>query len=93
MSINSNIYAGIIVEYITLTDNANVDISSVVRQSFVVGRWYSLKEIKAMIQSVYDVHTPGKTAKATDIEKYFQCTPKKYAVGPGKRENGYMITG
>ena len=73
--------------------NANVDISSVVRQSFVVGRWYSLKDIKAMLQSVYDMHTPGKTAKATDIEKYFQCTPKKYAVGPGKRENGYMITG
>ena len=68
-----------------------IDISGIVRQSFVVGQWYSLKDVKGMLQSIYDTYMPDKKAKATDLLEYMNCTPKKRTDANNNQKNGVLI--
>ena len=57
---------------------------------FMKGRFYTLKEAKAMLQLVYDNLGASMKAKATDLEELLDCSASKQTVG-GRRENGYVI--
>jgi hypothetical protein len=57
---------------------------------FVKGRFYTLKEAKAMLQLVYDNLGASMKAKATDLEELLDCSVSKQTVD-GHRENGYVI--
>ena len=54
--------------------------------AFEVGKIYSLKDVKNMLQQIYDhAGFSGKTAKATDLGKYL-CSPKvQHTDGQGNR--------
>ena len=60
-----------------------------IRVSFPPG-WYSLKDIKTTLQTIYDQLNLTYTAKATDIEQYLDCRPSKRTVN-GVRLNGYEV--
>ena len=69
------------------------DIQEAVRGSFAVGKKYTLQEVKAIIQNIYDHF--GKTdekASAKDIEKYMpgDIAETQYTLD-GKRVKGYRI--
>lgn len=61
-----------------------------IRQTFLED-WYSLADIKCMLQDIYNRLEISKNAKATDILDYFQCKPSKHLSEEGKRINGYTI--
>lgn len=69
------------------------DIQEAVRGSFAVGKKYTLQEVKAIIQNIYDHF--GKTdekASAKDIEKYMpgDIAETQFTLD-GKRVKGYRI--
>jgi hypothetical protein len=57
---------------------------------FVKGQFYTLKQVKAMLQQAYDNLGTGMKAKATDLEGLLNCSTFKKTVN-GCRENGYVI--
>ena len=60
-----------------------------VKQTFTES-WYSLSEIKILLQEIYDDCCPGTKAKAVDLNNYFVCKERKRTIH-GKREKGYEI--
>lgn len=62
-----------------------------IRQTFVAD-WYSLKEIKTILQGIYDRQDIQRNAKATDLATYFTCTPQKRTNRDGTRDNGYALS-
>ena len=57
---------------------------------FTKGQFYTLKQTKEMVQSIYDNYGIAKKAKATDLEELLDCSVSKQTVD-GRRENGYVI--
>ena len=56
------------------------------RQTFKVGVLYSKKEVKALLQQIYDnLGLVGKTAKATDLAAYLPVREKQHMNAEGKR--------
>jgi len=53
--------------------NGAADIKAIVQDKFESGQVYSKKEIKSILQEVYDGIGMKKTAKATDLSKYIDC--------------------
>ena len=53
--------------------NGAADIKIILQNKFESGQVYSKKEIKAVLQDVYDSTGMRKTAKATDLQKYVKC--------------------
>ena len=69
MSINSNIYAGIIVEYITLTDNANVDISDANHES-----------LKNAINCLYAIKDGADNTSHTSVQNLLHKASKDFII-------------
>lgn len=63
-----------------------------IRSSFISGNWYSLKEVKGILQKQYDIYHPGWLAKGSDLPQYIECSMKLGLNAVGKRVNGYSIT-
>jgi hypothetical protein len=57
---------------------------------FTKGQFYTLKQTKETVQSIYDNYGIVKKAKASDLEKLLDCSASKQTVD-GRRENGYVI--
>ena len=72
--------------YVDLQDSIKAAASSM----FTKGQFYTLKQTKEMVQSIYDNYCMAKKAKATDLEELLDCTASKQTVD-GHRENGYLI--
>ena len=72
--------------YVDLQDSIRVTASSM----FTKGQFYTLKQTKEMVQSIYDDYGLAKKAKATDLEELLDCSASKQTVD-GHRENGYVI--
>ncbi len=68
-----------------------VDMEAEIMSTFTPGSWYSLKDIKARLQDIYNRHQHAKTAKAVDLQAYMKCTEKKSTVSHGVREKGYIV--
>ena len=68
-----------------------VDMKTEIINTFVPGTWYSLKDIKAKLQDIYNRHQHAKVAKAVDLKSYVICEEKKKIVRPGTREKGYYV--
>ena len=68
-----------------------VDMETEIINTFVPGTWYSLKDIKAKLQDIYNRHQHAKVAKAVDLKSYIICEEKKKIVRPGTREKGYFV--
>ncbi len=72
--------------YVDLQDSIKAAASSM----FAKGQFYTLKQTKEMVQSIYDNYGVAKKAKATDLEELLDCSASKQTVD-GHRENGYVI--
>ena len=72
--------------YVDLQDSIKAAASSM----FAKGQFYTLKQTKEMVQSIYDNYGVAKKAKATDLEELLDCSVSKQTVD-GHRENGYVI--
>jgi hypothetical protein len=59
---------------------------------FTDGTEYTLKEIKSTLQSIYNELGIKKTAKATDLENYYNLVSFNKRIG-GKKVAGYKIIG
>ena len=70
--------------------NSKDTIKSKVEGSFTKGQFYSLKDVKAKLGEIYDDEGMNKTAKASDLERYFKCKKTKKSID-GSYENGYLI--
>lgn len=55
-----------------------------------VGSFYSKAELKKMIQNIYDSLEISDSAKAKDIEKYYNVKPKQKQIN-GEAINGYLV--
>ena len=66
-------------------------IKTVFSELFIIGEKYSLKQIKEIISVVYSDLMISKTAKATDLEDYFNIRKCTINLKDGKRINGYEI--
>jgi len=65
-------------------------IKAAAESMFVKGQFYTLKQVKAMLQQAYDNLGTAMKAKATDLEGLMNCSTFKKTVN-GCRENGYVI--
>lgn len=65
-------------------------IKEAVKSSFKKGQFYSLKQVKTILQTIYDRLGAEKKAKATDLKTYMNCDGKQMTIN-GVRENGYLI--
>ena len=61
-----------------------------VTQTFVKGQFYTLKQVKEMLQSIYDARFGCAVAKASDLENFIGCKLVKRTIS-GHREKGYEI--
>lgn len=78
-------------ELLKMSDNNMQNkIAFKLNKALSVGTWYSLKEIKKSLQNAYEVAGNTDTAKASDIEKYYDVKLSKKRIN-GKQENGYLI--
>jgi hypothetical protein len=68
-----------------------VDMETEIFNTFEPGTWYSLKDIKAKLQDIYNRHQHTKVAKAVDLKSYRNCVEKKMTVVSGTREKGYFV--
>lgn len=55
-----------------------------------VGSFYSKAELKKMIQNIYESLELSDSAKAKDIEKYYNVKPKQKQIN-GEAVNGYLV--
>ena len=60
-----------------------------VTQTFVKGQFYTLKQVKEMLQTIY-ARVGYAVAKASDLENYIECRLVKRTVD-GSRVKGYVI--
>ena len=62
-------------------------------KNIIIKKRYNLKELKEIIQSIYNLLGISKTAKAKDIEEYYEVKTVKVIDpdNPEKRVNGYEI--
>jgi len=81
-------------EYDKLFGNQDVDqkVKDMIFETFIVGERYSKSDIKNTLKDLYDSAGYNKTAKANDLEEYFelrdcQITNKE----TGKRDKGFEI--
>ena len=58
-----------------ILNNQDIDLSKEIYKSFEVGKKYSLSEIKTFLSDLYSRVGYVSTAKATDLEKYFDLRP------------------
>ena len=65
-------------------------IKEAVKSTFNRGRFYSLKQVKTILQNIYDGLGVEKKAKATDLKTFVNCNEKQMTIN-GVRENGYLI--
>lgn len=72
--------------YVDLQDS----IRAAAGEVFAKGQFYTLKQTKEIVQSIYDDYGVVKKAKASDLEKLLDCSASKQTVD-GRRENGYLI--
>lgn len=75
---------------ITASKTSAVSLQDAVRTAFTQS-WYSAKDVKLMLQAIYDIYIPGKTAKATDLETFLSCRKSKRITKDGCRCNGYDV--
>jgi len=76
---------------LSIGSSSTGDVKDVIHKTFTED-WYSLTEVKKMLQDIYDGYIPGKTAKATDLKSYFECKEsKRMSPDTNKRENGYSL--
>jgi hypothetical protein len=54
-------------------NNQNPDIASLVAGTFQRGKVYSKKDVKKILQEIYDSLGLKRTAKATDLPEYLEC--------------------
>ena len=66
------------------------DIKEAVKSTFRKGQFYSLKQVKTTLQTIYDGLGVEKNAKASDLKKIMNCNEKQMTIN-GVRENGYVI--
>ena len=57
-----------------------------------IGKWYSVSEIKSKLLNIYKDLGLNKTAKATDLKKWFDLEKKNKRIA-GKTISGSLITG
>lgn len=62
-----------------------------ITQSFVIGERYSKKYIKDTLTEIYRRCHINKTAKAIDLQEYFNLEDVKISSGLNKRTNGFLI--
>lgn len=68
------------------------EITTTLLKKLEPGQVYPKKQVKGVIQSVYDGLGLGLTATATDLSLYFaEVVEKNYKVDSGKRQKGYKI--
>ena len=60
-------------------------------EEFIIGERYSLKDIKLILATNYSTIGLIKTAKASDLEDYFNIKKCTICQKDGKRINGYEI--
>ncbi len=65
-------------------------IKEAVRSTFNRGQFYSLKQVKTILQTIYDRLGAEKKTKATDLKTFMSCNEKQMTIN-GVRENGYLI--
>ena len=75
-----------VLEYESLQET----IKEAVRLTFNRGQFYSLKQVKTILQTIYDGLGVEKKAKATDLKTFMNCNEKQMTIN-GVRENGYLI--
>ena len=66
------------------------DLLEEITAAFIPGSFYSYKQIKSMLEEIYERLGIGRTPKATDLEKWMECKSTKGIVDD-KKENGYKI--
>lgn len=62
-----------------------------ITKSFVIGERYSKKYIKDTLTEIYRRCHINKTAKAIDLQEYFNLEDVKISSGLNKRTNGFLI--
>ena len=62
-----------------------------VKKTFEVGKRYTCKYIKEVLQLIYKSYSYGKTAKATDLDEYLVLRPCKAQDQDGKWQKGYEV--
>lgn len=62
------------------------DVVGALRELFVFGSWYSMREVKIIMQQAFNKVGMHKIAKASDLPNYIKCTIKRY-----KEERGFVI--
>lgn len=82
-------------EYIATSGiRTEFDVRSSVTSSFVSGQKYSKSEVKQRLQDIYDKNNLSKTAKANDLEDYFEIKECKIQnKETGRRDAGFEILG
>lgn len=72
------------------TANQAARIREKAEHRFVKGQFYTLAQVKASLQEIYQELGIDHTAKASQLDSLLPCESKKMTVN-GKRENGYLI--
>ena len=72
------------------TANQAVRIREKAEHIFNKGQFYTLTQVKASLQEIYQELGIDHTAKASQLDSLLPCEPKKMTVN-GKRENGFLI--
>lgn len=62
-----------------------------ITNSFVIGERYSKRYIKDTLAEIYRRCHINKTAKAIDLQEYFNLEEVKISLGLNKRTNGFLI--
>lgn len=60
------------------------DVTTAILKTFSPGKCYKLKDIKAALQQIYNDYDLNRTAKATDIEQFFDVKRKIIAGDEGR---------
>lgn len=73
--------------------NSTLDsrLETMVRTQFKVGDRYTMKDIKAILSSLYSQLGISKTAKAKDLENYFKLSKTKITMPDKSLENGFKL--
>ena len=83
-------------EYDRLFNNQKVNISDMIYSHFEVGKKYTLSDIKDYLIGLYESVGYDSTAKATDINEYFNTRPTQILAstenGVKKKVRGFEIT-
>ena len=66
--------------------------STIFDSFFTVGKKYTKKELKEILQQFYNTFGMSQTAKASDINQYFETKRAKIPTGiAGKYDEGYEL--